>query len=127
VTPEQQLIAEGVEIIERDGWHQGNLYAGAPPRVLNWEKLDDEAARTAPVCMMGSLYRALLGTCDTGDDTLGDSHPVVRAAEKLSATIVNATADLVMEGTSVVSWYNDKSDTTKEDVLLMMKRAVHED
>jgi hypothetical protein len=51
VTPEE-LIAEGIKVIERDGWHQGDLYEG---RMSSFEP-DYSAARqsvlgkTAPVC-----------------------------------------------------------------------------
>lgn len=127
MTPEN-LISEGIKVIERDGWYQGDLYEGAFPG----------ASRTAPVCAMGSLWRALIGTCNV--DELAELSPewreqrkvycdaVAAAAEKLRATILDATGSDWAKGISLgsVAGFNDDPDTTKEDVLLMMKRAAHE-
>ncbi|MGW6255445.1 DUF6197 family protein [Streptomyces sp. NPDC055085] len=113
MTPEELLLA-AIDIIQRDGWHQGDLYK--PPATWKancWREACDEAARTAPTCAMGALFRAAHGTSrwvDLTDSALG-------AVSLLQGHL----------GTPMIPHWNDAPERTAEDVILAMKRAAHHD
>lgn len=100
-----------MEVIERDGWHQGSLFEGKPT--------DKKAAAHSPVCALGSVYRALYGTCDS-DGINSQLHK-----RGLWEVANNRLLDTCMEIYGVtVPTFNDAPSTSKEDVLLLMKKAV---
>lgn len=128
MTPEE-LIEKGIEIIERDGWHQGDLYDRP-----SWVKGDtmeaygtrvSKAARTAPVCGIGSLYRAALGTCATKD--------VADLERNANGTVLGEAVRMLHQQVvdngfnNGFGAFNDQPTTTKEDVVLTMKKAAHHD
>lgn len=113
-----ELLAGAIEVIERDGWHQHDLYQPPP---YEWTAEDartlvrarEEAAKTAPVCAMGALHRASSGSarCENPEDEEG----YLEAIRRLSQ---------VVDCSAIPDW-NDARETTKEDVILGFKRALH--
>lgn len=100
-----------MEVIERDGWHQGSLFEGKPT--------DKKAAAHSPVCALGSVYRALYGSCDNESiNSQLHKRGVFHAAyDRLMDTC------LEIHGVTIPT-FNDDPSTSKEDVLLLMKKAV---
>lgn len=134
MTP-QELIEKGIEVIQRDGWHQGDLYKragdGIPKTICSdefaeWAKRDREAAQTAPVCAIGSLYRAatgFAGSCYTGDA----SKPSIDTLITQAANLLEESLRKTVPGESAfahVAEFNDANTTTVEDVIQIMKEAA---
>jgi hypothetical protein len=118
ITPEQAL-EESINIIERDGWHQGSYFDGS--QSTSSEKEWDEAARTAPVCALGALSRAVFGYAMIG------AYPDNEDYVELSDVYFTAEKRLKDVVGRHVPHFNDDKDTTKEDVILAIKKAAHGD
>lgn len=133
LTPDE-IIEGAIGILEQDGWHQGDLYEWDPCKEMMkqvWaatntgttttDLLGDarrEAARTAPVCAMGALHRACNGMANA-----------VGAENDAAINKAIERVDLIVRkefGSAIPDW-NDRPDTTKEDVILTFKRALHGD
>lgn len=125
----KQICADAAEIIQRDGWYQGDFY---PDPQTSWraDETDDEhsdrylyedwlADRTAPVCAMGAIRRAVTGG-SVMDIMSGatDRQLVRQAADLLAGTIGPSTTAL-----DVPRW-NDARERTREDVILAFKQAA---
>lgn len=130
MSPEEAIEA-GIEIIERDGWHQGGLYDQSGCAAGSADEM--KAAQEAPVCAMGALYRAVFGVAATGlvpvEERTNEKHQLFEEAfERLGASVKGMEL-LTPEGTPVwsVPYFNDAVAKSKEDVLLMMKKAVCDD
>lgn len=129
-TPEE-VIDAAAGIIERDGWYQGDLFPTGTGFLRDTGY--QERARTAPVCAMGAMYRAVYGvasrTAVLGADKLDQAKSQLfnAAHKKVHDTVVDMS--LVDDGLKVdsVPHFNDLATTTKEDVLLLLKRAAHGD
>lgn len=115
MTPEEVLL-KAVDIIERDGWHQGAAFAGPTPIDAPHDEYM-KAARTAPVCAMGAISRAVCG-----DASLTPHTPEARS-------LYHQAAQLLAQNVpgNHIAWWNDQPSTTKEDVVLMMKRVANHD
>lgn len=123
MTP-NELVLKGIEVIERDGWHQGGMFreprATAYDSSEEWEVDCSVAARTAPVCVVGSLYRALYGTCRAEDIETGVRN---RNTDLLALAHFLISAELGGRAFEVPH-FNDNPSTSLEDVILVMKRAA---
>lgn len=108
-----KILSDAIEILERDGWHQGGYYKGDDIALV-----DDEAVRTAPVCAMGAINRAAFGEANEENQENARWH---EASTRLSNVVESMT------GHRVVPRWNDEKGRTKEDVLLAFKKALHED
>lgn len=131
----QEVLAKGIEILERDGWHQGALYRSpepgpVPPHlsegkvdahrevIREYYEADIRAAKTAPVCGVGAVYRAVYGTCKSSQMEVSDkSMELFEQAMKL----LNRQ---MPEGGGIPAW-NDDPARTVEDVILTFKQASH--
>lgn len=129
MTP-QELLGKAVEVIERDGWHQGSMYENSDetwPGGAEVEKRiarHQELGRTAPVCAMGAVYRAAVGTAYTAGVTGSPkTMNLIRQSFELlgQAIVAQAGPDHRFYG---IAGYNDDDRTTKEDVILAMKTAA---
>lgn len=138
-----RVIDDAIEIIERDGWNQGSyaVYDDRPDPAVTDDDADYahwQAARNAPVCAMGAIYRALTGSaygyCIDGDgdaDKESAHEEMTRVRNLVVERIVGVLTGVpgVGEGyglcMSDIINLNDNPATTKEDVLLMFKRARH--
>ncbi|MFE6222954.1 hypothetical protein [Streptomyces sp. NPDC057854] len=113
-TRARQALLDAAEIIGRDGWHQGAYYPG---HTYGPEAEGSEAARSAPVCAVGSIRRALWGVACVPLHIYRDPRiTVARQAENLLGQHV---------GDEVPNW-NDQRERTAEEVILAMKRAGHD-
>ncbi len=131
----QEVLEKGIEILERDGWHQGALYRTPEPgrlgphrpevkvdahreAVREYHEADIVAAETAPVCAMGAVYRAVYGTCKSSRmKSSVKSLKLFEGAMKL----LNRS---LPEGGNMPAW-NDDPARTAEDVILAFKVAAH--
>lgn len=111
-----EALDKAVEIIERDGWNQGEYYR-TPRPVEDYEentRLDEEAKRSAPCCQRGAIIRALTGTWKTITEmSHADAETVLRAHGYCRQ----------LTGYHPIEW-NDAPDRTKEEVVDMLKRAA---
>ena len=129
MTPEEAIEA-GIEIIERDGWHQGGLYDRSGCAAESADEM--RAAQEAPVCVMGALYRAVFGVASAdlvpGERT-NEKYQLFEEAFKRLGSSVAGMELLAPNGRPVrsVPYFNDAVAKSKEDVLLMMKKAVCDD
>lgn len=115
MTPED-ILEGAIEVIERDGWHQGNPYPVRGSTIA-----DMEASKKGPVCAIGAASRAYCGHANSGYVAMSAR----RASLDAYREAVERMAD-ALDGGSVAE-FNDRPTTTKEDVVLMMKRAAHEE
>lgn len=120
MTPDQ-VLEQAAHIIERDGWRQGSLYA-LPDSVERAMTDDDwqygvwQGERNGPVCSMGAIHRAISGNAGRVWSDVG---------QQLRADAGNLLLDQVAgRGFGDIPSFNDAVTTTKEDVLLVFKRAV---
>ena len=127
MTP-QELLGAAVEVIERDGWHQGSMYehsnedwVGGAEQQLRHERL----GKTAPVCAMGAVYRAAVGTaCGVVASVSVETQQLVKQAlGLLSLAMCDQSAAEGRRNYGIAS-FNDDPRTTKEDVLLALKTAA---
>lgn len=115
-TPEE-VLNQAREIIETDGWHQGN-YIPTPAFDPDSDPAGDgavyEAAlRSGPVCSMGAIHRAMSGLANSPGNAR-DCHLYATVLTKLKKAA----------GTQGIATWNDSRSRTVEDVLLTFKRAV---
>lgn len=114
-TPEE-VLNQAREIIETDGWHQGNYI---PTPSIDGVDPDEDGARyeaalrSGPVCSMGAIHRAMSGLANTHGGT-SDVALYCATLKRLH----HAT------GTPAIASWNDDRSRTVEDVLLAFKRAV---
>lgn len=127
MTPEEALL-KAVEILERDGWIQGEYFEQADD--LEAEGTTEalvNAARTAPVCSMGAIYRAVFGQAAVILTGKGDTDAQWYSRElRELAYQADALLRTQTEGDGVITW-NDASGRTKEDVILAFKKAANHD
>lgn len=116
-TPEE-VLNQAREIIETDGWHQGN-YIPTPAFDPDSDPAEDgaryEAAlRSGPVCSMGAIHRAMSGLANThgGTSDVALYRDALVRLQKAAGT----------QG-GIATW-NDNKSRSIEDVLLAFKRAV---
>lgn len=115
-TPEE-VLNQAREIIETDGWHQGN-YIPTPEPDPGIDAVADSARyeaalRSGPVCSMGAIHRAMSGLANS-PGSARDRHLYATVLTKLHKAA----------GTPAIASWNDKRSRTVEDVLLTFKRAV---
>lgn len=101
-----EIIQDAITMVE-EGWCQG-----AP------EQVDEETGRVS-VCLGSALYRSA-GECYASRLANCEEHK--RATERVAAQF---------GGPNVNPWvavivFNDAYSTSKEDVLLVLKRALHD-
>lgn len=111
-----EALDKAVEIIERDGWIQGEYYRTPRPVQDHEEnaRLDEEARRSAPCCQRGAVIRALTGTWKSINEISGaDSETMLRAHGYCRQ----------LTGGHPIEW-NDAPGRTKEEVVDMLKRAA---
>lgn len=118
----RELLGKALEIIERDGWHQGQYFDDREAEDAYYEnrisygelkQLMEELARTAPVCSLGALARA-----QTGKASLRLRGDLVDAKKLLKEQIPERWAN-------IAAW-NDDKNTTLEDVKLAFKKAIED-
>ena len=117
-TPEQVLSA-AAEIIERDGWHQGDFHQ--PPRydTDNYLEADAQAELHAPVCALGAINRATTGNAADSGAIDSEVHALNYQARCMLAAVVDAGTPYI------IPRWNDDPTRTAEDVLLALKRAAN--
>lgn len=124
MTPEEILTA-GLAVIESDGWHKGGYHE--PPglpleatsddrRYWNWQ-----ARHNGPVCSIGGVYRAVSGDA-LGSYRIDEDAAVSEALQRLAVAYGGRPGDDTIDA---IANANDDDDTTKEDVVLAFKRAIH--
>lgn len=114
MTPEE-ILSGAIEVIERDGWFQGNIFQY--PDALGPEEYV-EASKKAPVCSIGAIYRAAYGRCLEINFT--------EAGEELCASVGVAMNKLKRTlGIDGIAHWNDDPARSKEDVILAMKQAAN--
>jgi hypothetical protein len=100
------VIDRAIEAVS-EGWHQGDFYN----------------PRTGGVCLVGGLYKGAgmgfnhVGSTWDFDFSGYDQEAYVSAHEVLRSVVKDET------GLFSVPDFNDSSSTTKEDVLLILKKA----
>jgi hypothetical protein len=111
MTDTSKTLRDCAQYIEEHGWTQGAL-----------------VNQSGGVCALGAIRYATLKNAGVGD---GASHAALpegiredqrAACEALAATISDMT-DLYISPLSIPQW-NDDSNTTGEDVVLMFKHAA---
>ncbi|MFD8117055.1 DUF6197 family protein [Streptomyces microflavus] len=103
--PATELLGKALEVLERDGWYQGNYCAGSPR--------EDDSGK--PVCALGALNRATFGNAwgARAGEACHSSEARERAHNRLFAAI----------GGAIPTW-NDDPGRTYEDVVLTFKKAM---
>lgn len=118
MTPEE-VLEGAVEILERDGWCQGELYVGSDlPRDDQWRQTNSESA---PACAMGAIYRAAMGTSDS---MFFQPHWEAGGANDLLSRVFRRMEKAIGDSRSIAAW-NDDRERSKEDVILAMKEAAY--
>src|ERR1043165_3462754 len=89
----KQVCAKAAEIIQRDGWHQGDFFPDPDTSWVEDETPEGYASRqeyeywlaetSAPVCAMGAIRRAVTGSGVM--DLHGPQRGLVQAAAQLLA------------------------------------------
>jgi hypothetical protein len=115
-----EILEGAMRVIERDGWHQGSLYKS---EALNFSELTSarrlrETAQ-APVCAMGAMYRASSGSARFASNA---DYPAIQEAIDRLIGVVQGTYGHAVS----IPFWNDHRDTTKEDVILHLKKALHD-
>lgn len=103
-----RLLIEAKRLLEEEvEWCQGTLY-----------KYDEEDNITA-VCAVGALSKAF--NVEHGYlDPLSDSN-YVEARRRLGCAVINLNPTAL-----TIPLFNDDRNTTKEDILMAFKQAIHE-
>lgn len=124
----KQICADAAEILQRDGWHQGDFYASPetsplpdePAAGYNERQIYEEwlADTSAPVCAMGAIRRAVLGGHVMDVPRGSDRMLILRSADLLAGSIGPLASRL-----DIPCW-NDSKDRTAEDVILAFKQAA---
>jgi hypothetical protein len=115
MTPEE-ILEGAMQVIERDGWHQGSLCKSEGD---NNEVTEQESA-TSPVCALGAVWRFATGhavNCFADPYTVNALRDAVYAAARKLEGLIQVR--------HIAPW-NDNPATTKEDVLLLLKKAAHD-
>lgn len=110
MTPEE-ILEGALDDIEQHGWNQGSLYEGV------WDD-PSHLPETASACALGAMMRATSGRADVVQHD--HSEAFIEAARRLAESVKLANRF------GIPGW-NDDKDTTKEDVILGFKRAIHGD
>lgn len=129
----KEVLHKAREIIERDGWTQGELYdtEAARERFAAALAFDGEAearftaeceesAKRGRVCAIGAVRRAVWGTASPSAMETDARYGAVGLALKLLRN------ELGLAGEELIPEWNDAPNTTREDVLLAFKRAAGE-
>ena len=124
----QELLGAAVDIIERDGWHQGSLYEGSNEEWVGGAEQHGrhvELGKTAPVCAMGAVYRAAVGTAyvDSVIASFEMQQLVKQAMSLLTRAMCDQSAAAGRRNYGIAS-FNDDPRTSREDVVLAMKTAA---
>lgn len=111
-----EALDKAVEIINRDGWIQGEYYRTPRPVQDHEEsvRLDEEAKRSAPCCQRGAVIRALTGTWKSINEMSDPDEKTMLRAHGYCRQLTN---------NHPIEW-NDAEGRTKEEVVDMLKRAA---
>ena len=115
-----QILSEAADVIDRNGWHQGELY-------------DAEAAaagkdpKDCPVCLMGAIHVAGYGLPTWTGAPGGDEHErLMRCTDRAVIAAVDHLIDLYA-GTDmepVLPDWNDAPSRTRDQVTAFLRAAA---
>ncbi|MGW0682914.1 DUF6197 family protein [Streptomyces sp. NPDC002754] len=124
----KQVCAQAAEIIQRDGWYQGDFYDEPETTRRPDETTEEYIARqayedwlaetSAPVCAMGAIRRAVTGGSVMNLPVGSDRMLVLNAADLLAGSVGSLATRL-----DIPAW-NDAPERSAEDVILALKRAA---
>lgn len=104
MTTATEVLNRAREIIERDGWSQGDYKA----------KTTDDGDEATPVCALGAINRAVSGRADIFAGPGVKPGVYTEVMHRLGSAIDREN----------VAYWNDDPHRTVEDVVLAFKRAA---
>jgi hypothetical protein len=117
VTTVREALLAAAEVIERNGWCQGDFFDGSH---------SDMPYQECPVCMVGAINVVLLGQPDASPGKRSDVFPMWRAALDAVARWIGATiSEIDPEDTllSIGDW-NDAARRSDVDVVAALRAAA---